>query len=307
MRLLRPWLRLAGRCRAGGSTAPCKAPINYAFDDSTRRCCPCLGAFRPARAGGLTARKTGPSVPPQIGRMDRYVKGKLLGKGSFGSAWLAAEKANPSAYVVSSRIPRMRPRASGLGQPAAHPVAAFDTQVMKEIDISRMPRAEREAAQQEAKVSACARREAPPNISSLLLPPTPSHLACIMLPPAAPAAAAGPAPPQHRVMQGELHRRQQAVHCHGLGVRGRPGRHPEQAQVRGRAGRFMPASCPLHARSMPASCPLHARFIRFILCPCVALLLARGLHICCATAGAAGVSSCPTMSSWTGLSRSAWD
>jgi NIMA (never in mitosis gene a)-related kinase len=54
--------------------------------------------------------------------MDNYSKGKLLGKGSFGSAWLCTSKLDAKNYVI------------------------------KEVDISRMPRAEREAAEQEAKV-----------------------------------------------------------------------------------------------------------------------------------------------------------
>ena len=54
---------------------------------------------------------------------DRYVKGQLLGKGSFGAAYLVTCKADGQKYVL------------------------------KEIDISRMQRSEREAAEQEAKVS----------------------------------------------------------------------------------------------------------------------------------------------------------
>jgi NIMA (never in mitosis gene a)-related kinase len=54
--------------------------------------------------------------------MENYSKGKLLGKGSFGSAWLCTSKLDAKNYVI------------------------------KEVDISRMPRAEREAAEQEAKV-----------------------------------------------------------------------------------------------------------------------------------------------------------
>eukprot|EP00882_Tetradesmus_deserticola_P031878 GHRQ01036057.1.p1 GENE.GHRQ01036057.1~~GHRQ01036057.1.p1 ORF type:complete len:156 (+),score=22.39 GHRQ01036057.1:430-897(+) len=54
--------------------------------------------------------------------MENYSKGKLLGKGSFGSAWLCTSALDAKNYVI------------------------------KEVDISRMPRAEREAAEQEAKV-----------------------------------------------------------------------------------------------------------------------------------------------------------
>ncbi len=54
--------------------------------------------------------------------MENYVRGKLLGKGSFGSAVLCVSKLDGKNYVI------------------------------KEVDISRMPNAEREAAEQEAKV-----------------------------------------------------------------------------------------------------------------------------------------------------------
>lgn len=53
---------------------------------------------------------------------DRYVKGQMLGKGSFGAAYLVTCKADGQKYVL------------------------------KEIDISRMQRLEREGAEQEAKV-----------------------------------------------------------------------------------------------------------------------------------------------------------
>ena len=55
--------------------------------------------------------------------MDNYVKGVLLGRGSFGSAFLATSKKDGKKYVI------------------------------KEIDVSRMQKKEREAAEQEAKVS----------------------------------------------------------------------------------------------------------------------------------------------------------
>ncbi|GLI70930.1 hypothetical protein VaNZ11_016024 [Volvox africanus] len=54
--------------------------------------------------------------------MDKYVRGKILGKGSFGSAILVTNKLDNKNYVI------------------------------KEIDISRMPKAEREASEQEGKV-----------------------------------------------------------------------------------------------------------------------------------------------------------
>ncbi len=54
--------------------------------------------------------------------MDNYVRGKVLGKGSFGSAVLVTSKKDGKNYVI------------------------------KEIDISRMPAAEREASKQEAQV-----------------------------------------------------------------------------------------------------------------------------------------------------------
>lgn len=53
---------------------------------------------------------------------DKYIRGKVLGKGSFGSAILVTSKADGKQHVI------------------------------KEIDISRMPRAERESAELEAKV-----------------------------------------------------------------------------------------------------------------------------------------------------------
>ncbi|DBB05985.1 TPA: hypothetical protein ACH3X3_009975 [Trebouxia sp. C0006] len=53
---------------------------------------------------------------------DRYIKGQMLGKGSFGAAYLVTCKADGQKYVL------------------------------KEIDISRMQRSEREGAEQEAKV-----------------------------------------------------------------------------------------------------------------------------------------------------------
>lgn len=54
--------------------------------------------------------------------MDKYVRGKVLGKGSFGCAVLVTSKVDGKNYVI------------------------------KEVDISRMPKSEREAAEQEAKV-----------------------------------------------------------------------------------------------------------------------------------------------------------
>ncbi len=63
--------------------------------------------------------------------MDKYVRGKVLGKGSFGSAILVTNKLDNKNYVV------------------------------KEIDISRMPKGEREGAEQEAKVRTCCRWPGP--------------------------------------------------------------------------------------------------------------------------------------------------
>jgi serine/threonine protein kinase len=54
--------------------------------------------------------------------MDKYVKGQLLGKGSYGSAYLVTHKADGRHYVL------------------------------KETPVMRMPAVEREAAKQEAEV-----------------------------------------------------------------------------------------------------------------------------------------------------------
>lgn len=54
---------------------------------------------------------------------DKYVRGKLLGKGSFGCAVLVTSKVDGNNYVI------------------------------KEVDMSAMPKAEREAAEREAKVN----------------------------------------------------------------------------------------------------------------------------------------------------------
>ncbi|PNW87779.1 hypothetical protein CHLRE_01g001800v5 [Chlamydomonas reinhardtii] len=54
--------------------------------------------------------------------MDKYIRGKVLGKGSFGCAILVTNKLDNKNYVI------------------------------KEIDISRMPKAERDASEQEAKL-----------------------------------------------------------------------------------------------------------------------------------------------------------
>ena len=62
-------------------------------------------------------------------QMDAYIRGKVLGKGSFGSAILVQSKKDGKNYVI------------------------------KEIDISKMPASERESSKQEAQVrtrySAC--------------------------------------------------------------------------------------------------------------------------------------------------------
>ena len=62
------------------------------------------------------------AIPKSSAMADRYTKGQMLGKGSFGAAYLVTCKADGQKYVL------------------------------KEIDISRMQRVEREAAEQEAKV-----------------------------------------------------------------------------------------------------------------------------------------------------------
>ena len=54
--------------------------------------------------------------------MEGYIRGKVLGKGSFGSAILVQSKKDGKNYVI------------------------------KEIDISKMPAVEREASKQEAQV-----------------------------------------------------------------------------------------------------------------------------------------------------------
>lgn len=54
--------------------------------------------------------------------MENYVKGKVLGKGSFGTAVLAVSKLDGKNYVI------------------------------KEVELARMPKAERDAAEQEARV-----------------------------------------------------------------------------------------------------------------------------------------------------------
>ncbi len=60
-------------------------------------------------------------VPP-ITNMENYTRGKVLGKGSFGSAILCTKKSDGKQVVI------------------------------KEIDISRMPPAERVSSKQEATV-----------------------------------------------------------------------------------------------------------------------------------------------------------
>lgn len=55
----------------------------------------------------------------------QYVRGKVLGKGSFGAAILVTRKKDGKQFVI------------------------------KEIDISRMPPAEKVASKQEAQVCAC--------------------------------------------------------------------------------------------------------------------------------------------------------
>jgi serine/threonine protein kinase len=141
--------------------------------------------------------------------MENYSKGKLLGKGSFGSAWLCTSKLDANSYVI------------------------------KEVDISRMPRAEREAAEQEAKVRClplnpaaavqqtvyCLAVHAVMLPSSCSLHPSsaalwhPSAVAAVSIM-CWPAAAAGAQAPQHRALQGMLHIRLKTLHRHGLVQRG---------------------------------------------------------------------------------------
>lgn len=59
--------------------------------------------------------------------MDKYRRGRLLGKGSFGAAYLATERATGTEYVL------------------------------KEISLMRMPAEEKRAARQEAEVRASPR------------------------------------------------------------------------------------------------------------------------------------------------------
>jgi hypothetical protein len=70
----------------------------------------------------LFGRRSSRTPDSKLSDMDNYVRGKVLGKGSFGSAILVTSKADGKNYVI------------------------------KEIDISKMPQAEREASKQEAQV-----------------------------------------------------------------------------------------------------------------------------------------------------------
>jgi hypothetical protein len=134
---------------------------------------------------------------------DKYVRGKILGKGSFGQAVLVSRRSDGKQFVI------------------------------KEIDISRMPKAEREQAEQEAKVRAelvgtygarpllksaltgcCSESAAVRKWVTLEL----AMQACLSL--AGFVAADGAQPPQHRALLGVLHPPEQAVHCHGLVLRG---------------------------------------------------------------------------------------
>lgn len=63
-----------------------------------------------------------PGLLHGIATMNKYARGKLLGKGSFGCAILVSEKATGKQYVI------------------------------KEISVARMPAAEKASAQQEAEV-----------------------------------------------------------------------------------------------------------------------------------------------------------
>jgi hypothetical protein len=121
--------------------------------------------------------------------MQNYTRGRLLGKGSYGSAFLCNNHADGRSYVI------------------------------KEIDISRMPKAERESAEQEAKVKAYAcldtRRSAPGGAPGRAArrarQPDSRSAARSNL-----TAAHGAQAPQHRQQQGVLHAPEQALHRHGL-------------------------------------------------------------------------------------------
>ena len=113
--------------------------------------------------------------------MDKYRRVKLLGKGSFGSAVLVTLAKDPSKKFVVVRSRRARPRvASALGQRPGKTAAASETPrpavdraanpdepepavsltsrspspstSQKEVDISKMPKEERDASLQEAKL-----------------------------------------------------------------------------------------------------------------------------------------------------------
>ncbi len=75
----------------------------------------------PRQRLGEKATKKGPCQPARV-LIIAFARGKVLGKGSFGQAVLVTHKASGKQCVI------------------------------KEIDISRMPKAERDAAEQEAKV-----------------------------------------------------------------------------------------------------------------------------------------------------------
>lgn len=69
--------------------------------------------------------------------MENYVPGKVLGKGSFGVAVLATSKLDNKNYVI------------------------------KEVELARMPKVERDAAEQEARVRTAWRKDDPPALLSI--------------------------------------------------------------------------------------------------------------------------------------------
>ena len=133
--------------------------------------------------------------------MEKYSQQKLLGRGSFGAAYLVIHKQTSAKYVI------------------------------KEIMIGQLPPAQREAAKQEADVRAPA-APSPPTMSFRFSrrpppharapaprrPPHPSTPAPPRPPPAATAAASS----QHRFHVRVLHRRRQALHRDGALRRRRP-------------------------------------------------------------------------------------
>ena len=173
--------------------------------------------LRPAPSGLVTNRaRRAPVVEPRREiaiAMDKYRRVKLLGKGSFGSAVLVTLAKDPSKKFVVVRSRRARPRvASALGQrpgkrqrrrkrrgprsiarrtptnpnpqsrSPSDPPSPSTSQ--KEVDISKMPKEERDASLQEAKLLSA--RITP--TSSPVSSPSPSAVSCASCRTTAPAA-----------------------------------------------------------------------------------------------------------------------